>query len=246
MRMLLALTVITILAPMAVAKVWTTVYRCDETTPLALVDPNHPGVYRDIMVGTKLVIVISSDTSEYLGGQLRLSWDDEKYASLSGRGYTVGPTGPNYAGSRLEAAGNHAGVYDYVDPRGIGLEFVSDLMDAVPGDWFVVDYHAEQAGSSDVGLYDLLGDPNDPNVPVSTLSFTHVLSRDFNGDGIVNFEDLHLLAQSWHSPINLDPNDPAAKCDLNTDGGVNIRDLALFSEYWLERTDCNGPVTDPK
>jgi len=53
------------LAPAALAKVWTTVYGCDGVTPLEAVDPNHPTVYRDIMVGTRLVLVVSSDQDEY-------------------------------------------------------------------------------------------------------------------------------------------------------------------------------------
>jgi len=39
-RRLLVLEAVTVLAPTVLAKVWTTVCRCDETTPLALVEPD--------------------------------------------------------------------------------------------------------------------------------------------------------------------------------------------------------------
>jgi hypothetical protein len=247
MRMFFALAVIVAVAPLAAAKVWTTVYRCDETTPLAVADPNRPGVYRDIMVGTRLVIVVNSDAAGYWWGQLRLSWDDEKHAKLSGRGYTSGAPGDfasNYRDSCLESAGKGAIVSDYIDPKGIGLEFNSDPLPlgAVPGAWFIFDYRTEQAGSCDVELYDML---DSPHMPVETLSFTHVPSQDFDGDGIVNFKDLHLLGGRWRSAADHDPNGPTARFDLDTDGHIDIRDLALFCDYWLERTDCNEPATDP-
>jgi hypothetical protein len=80
-------------------------------------------------------------------------------------------------------------------------------------------------------------------VPIQTLSFTHVPSRDFNGDTIVNFQDLALLASHWGSKA--DPNSPDAAFDLNADRRIDLGDLALFSEYWLERTDCSKAATNP-
>jgi len=245
MRRLLMVTIITVLAPVAVAKVWTSVYCCDETIPLAAVDPNRPGVYRDIMVGTPLVIVISSDTGGYSVGLLSLSWDDAQYAKLSGRGHTIVPGvfRPYYTDSCLAAAGEGATAQDCTDPRGVGLEFdTSTYAPVAPGDWFIFDYRAERVGSCDVELYDLFANSD---VPIETLSFTHVPSRDFNGDTIVNFEDFALLARRWRSVVDPDPNSADTRFDVNTDSRVDTADLALFSEYWLERTDCGGPLTDP-
>jgi hypothetical protein len=137
-----------------------------------------------------------------------------------------------------------ATVRDVVDSRRIGLVFSSDHTPyitgghpAYPGDWFVVDYHAEQVGSSEVGLYDLLvGD----DVPMQTLSFTHVPSRDFNSDTIVNLKDFALLASRRRSAV--DPNsDPEATVDLDADHRVGASDLASFSQYWLARTDSSEP-----
>lgn len=251
MRMVFALAVIVGVAPLVAANVWTTVYRCDEMTPLAAVDPNHPGIYRDIMVGTRLVIVVSSDTGGYWLGHLRFSWDNAEYAKLGGKGLTVVPEVdiPDYRNSCLEAAGEGAKVYDFSGPEGIGLEFFApydygdpNYRPAVPGDWFICDYQAERVGSCDVELYDLFVSPD---TPIELLSFTHVPSRDFDGDTIVNFEDLALLAGRWRATVDPDPNSPEAVYDLNSDSRVDADDLALFSEYWLERTDCNDAVEDP-
>ena len=250
MRKVLVHIVIAILTSPTMADVWTSVYRCDETTPLAQVDPNRPGAYQDIMVGTRLVIVVSSDTGEYWWGHLRLSWDDAQYASLSGRGPTIMPglSDPEYIDSCLEAAGDGARAWDFSAPQGIGLEFCSshdsgvpDFHQAVPGDWFIFDYQAEQPGSCEAGLYD---PSTSYDVPIETLCFTHVPSRDFDGDTIVNFEDLALLAGHWHTTVGQDRSSPEAVFDLNSDSHVDTDDLALFSEYWLEPTDCSDALLD--
>lgn len=251
MRTVFALVVIVAFVPLTAANVWTTVYRCDEMTPLAAVDPNHPGVYRDIMVGTRLVIVVSSDTDGDWLGHLRLSWEDAQYAALGGRGPTEVPEVDilRYTDSCLEAAGDTASVWDFSGPEGIGLEFatspdwgVPNHHPAVPGDWFIFDYLADQVGSCDVGLYGLFVDLYSP---IEISSFTHVASRDFDGDTVVNFEDLALFARHWRAGVGADPSSRETLFDLNSDTHVGAADLALFSEYWLERTDCGDAATDP-
>ena len=245
MRMVFALAVIVAVAPLTPANVRTTAYRCDEMTPLEVVDPNRPGVYRDIMVGTRLVIVVSSDTGGYWLGHLRLSGDDAEYAALAGRGLTAVPEVDmtEYRDSCLEAAGEGATARDYSSVCGIGFEFqTSPYPPVIPGDWFIFDYRAVRVGYCAVGLYDPVAGFD---VPIETLSFTHVPSRDFDGDTIVNFEDLALLAGHWRTTVGHDPNSPEAVFDLNSDSRVDADDLALFSEYWLERTDCNDAVLDP-
>jgi hypothetical protein len=229
MKKLVMLCLAIALAPATWAKVWTTVYRCDGMTPLEAVDPNHPTVYRDIMVGTRLVLVVSSDKGEYWRGSLQLSPDDAQYAHLSGRGYVKTPA--NYRDSCLASAGKTAYAIPFSNSWIIAIDLsTSPSMSVLPGDWFVVDYHAEQAGTCHV---DLCGSSD---VLIETLAFTHVPSRDFNGDAVVNFKDFALLAS--HSALDADPNSLDTAFDLNSDGRVDLGDLALFSEYWLERTDC--------
>ncbi len=250
MRTLFVLVIAMAVAPLAFAKVWTTVYRCDETTPLAAVDANHPTVYRDIMVGTRLVIVVSSDAPGLYGdhqlwsGGLVISRDDWQRGTLSGRGYNEQRR--NYDGSTLAAAvllGRASAQYrEYLQPdTGNGFDLRPGQY-SIAGDWFVLDYHAKQTGSCDVGLYDF---DASIDVPLETLSFTHVPSRDFNGDTIVNFRDLALLASRCGTVVAPDPNDRNAPFDLDANGRVDVGDIASFSEYWLERTDCGKPVTDP-
>jgi hypothetical protein len=209
-------------------------------TPLAPVDANHPTAYRDVMVGTHLVIVISSDTARPWAGALLLSDEDVNNATLSGRGYN--PDALNYDGSCLKAAGSRATVMEYLSDAGLGFESNNYVRDAVPGDWFVFDYHAEQAGLVGLALYDLVFSFD---MPIETLSFTQVASRDFNSDGIVDFEDLALLSKGWRSPVASDAKTAEPRFDLNADRRIDIGDLALFTEYWLERTDCDEPPADP-
>jgi hypothetical protein len=242
----LVLVVAVVAAPMTLAKIWTTVYRCDETTPLVPVDPNRPTIYRDIMVGTRLVILVSSDQGGYWWGSLQSSWEGAPYAALTGRGYLATLPGtsvkmPNYKDSLLPSAGKEARARPYAGSFGIGLELYSDVR-AVPGDWFIFDYQATQAGSCDLRLYNLSASYD---VPLETLSFTHIRSRDFNGDTVVDFQDFALLASRCSAAVEPDPNGPDAAFDLDANGRIDLGDIASFSEYWLQRTDCGKPVTDP-
>ncbi len=115
MRRLVVLAVVLVFPLPAPATIWTTVYRCDGVTPLEIVEPNHPVLYRDIMVGTRLVIMVSSDEpgSYYdpnLFGGARVLWGGALYVTpddadlgqgrLSARGYN--PQTKNYDGSWTE------------------------------------------------------------------------------------------------------------------------------------------------
>jgi hypothetical protein len=235
MRKLVMLATIAVFASMGGAKVWTTIYRCDGVTPLPPVDANRPTTYGDIMVGTRLVIVISSDLGEYWFGGLHIPQDDANYGTLSGRGYVKLPV--NYKDSCLPSAGKTALARPFHDEEDFGFDFTTSPSGPVqPGDWFVVDYYAKQVGVCHVGLYNLF---TSYDVPIETLSFTHVPSRDLNGDTIVDFKDLALLGSHWN--CEPDSNSSAAAFDLNGDGRIDFADLALLAEHWLERTDCGNP-----
>ena len=244
MNKLLAVALAAAVAPVAAGRVWTTVYRCDGTTPFVAVDPNEPGVYPDIMVGTRLAIVVSSDTGEPWSGAMVISQDQWGYGTLSGRGFDEKQF--SYSGSCFEAAGEMPLVWDIADSNGKGLWFSTffrvsviprpDERIAAPGDWFVVDYHAEQVGECRVELFD------DGFNLLETLSFNHVASRDFDGDTIVNLRDFAILASYWRSAV--DPESEGI-LDLNGDAQLDISDIALLSEHWLERTDCVEAGADP-
>ena len=267
MKKLFVLALAVALTSVAAARVWVTVYRYDGKTPLAAVDSNHPDVYRDIMVGTRLTLVISSDAADKWSGDLKISQDEVPYAQLSGRGFTYVFSRPDsktkiptYKDSCFDAAGTGATVMNWVDSYFVGFFFDNDTNPyhangghpAYPGDWFVVDYHAEQAGECKVEFYAAgsLGPVDNPYVPhdlgpptlLQTLTFQHVASRDFNGDTVVDFRDFARFAACWRSAP--DPNAGAeAAFDFNTDSRIDSSDLASFSEYWLERTDSNEPPT---
>jgi hypothetical protein len=227
------------------AEVWSTVYRCDEKTPLAAIDPNYPTVYREVMVGTRLVIVISSDTAGYWSGSVRIPREDLQVATLDGRGYDA--ERQSYQGSCLEAAGEEAQVLPFYNMNGRGYYLWTipdrDLpgRDTSAGDWFIFDYHARQVGLCDVLLR---AGTLSSGTLLETLSFAHVPSRDFNGDAIVDFADFARFSSQWRSALDPDPNSPDAIVDLNSDRQVDLADLVSFSEYWLERTGCEAAI-DP-
>jgi hypothetical protein len=243
--MFFAAGIAVVLGSVVHAAVWTTPYRFDEITPLAAVDANQPTVYRDIMVGTHLVLIVSSDSDGPWTGALYTSWEDASCGALTGRGYV--PVWQNYDGSCLKAAGWGALVWDY-QGMGAGFElstadkFSVPSLDPFAGDWFIFDYHARAVGSCRVTLYSgAVGQ----RTLTETLSFTHVVSRDFDDDKTVDFEDLALLTLRWRTTVDSDPNSPSTRLDLNSDQQIGAQDLALFSEYWLEQIDSVEPTVDP-
>lgn len=245
MRLFLAMVFIAVLASVTQGKVWSTVYRCDEKTPLVAIDPNYPTVYREVMVGTHLVIVISSDTAGYWFGSLWTSPEDVEDATLDGRGYVAKPR--NYRDSCLKGAGEEAQVLPFynINGRGYQLWTTPDWglpgRDTSAGDWFILDYHARQVGLCDVFL---TAGTFSSGTLAETLSFAHVPSRDFNGDATVDFADFARFSSHWRSAPDSDPNSPRTALDLNSDHQVDPPDLVLFSEYWLQRTGCEAAV-DP-
>jgi len=216
---------------MAEGEISVKVFLPDGNTPLQLVEPNIPHIYRDIMVGTKLIIVISSDANGYWGeGGLFIKEEDWDYGILSGRDYN--DTTLDWEGSRFPAAGNNARVYDWAeDVLGQGFMFSGDV-NAIAGDWFIIDYNSLKVGDCTVDFYDF--ETNSVN-PVESLFFTHVVSRDFNNDTIVDFRDYAILASYWRE-ADCNTPDWCGGTDLDTDGSVDANDLMLFCDYWLERT----------
>lgn len=267
MKRFIATACIVLATSTAGAAVSAHVYRADEQTPLPWADPNVPDVYRDIMVGTRLAIFITSDEGGTWYGELRNSLSKWAIGSVSGR--EEDPEAWGYEGSVLPAA-DHRGtlVADYHGPgdeRGLWFDCAAST---IAGEWFVVDYLAKAVGTCDLGLYaaeettDLPSgiEPGPDDVPtvdivtIQSLSFNHVPSRDLNLDDIVDFVDFALLADRWKTrppdPNQLqatavvDPNTSPSP-DLNADDVIDTADLVLFCTYWLERTDVNQPAADP-
>jgi len=205
-------------------------------TPIEPIEVNPPVIkYPDIMVGTKLTVIIASDVNEYwYGGALVL-----EEAEMANRGllYGRGPINEygNYLGSCLPYAGEDAAVYDtYVYP-GPGFDIYGGS-DPCVGDWFVIDYNALDIGDCNASFYyydEISGEP----FLINTLVFNHVYTRDFNNDTKVNFRDFAILASYWKTTGCNGSNGWCEGADLDTDGNVDSNDLMLFCEYWLGKTE---------
>lgn len=182
---------------------------------------------RDIMVGTELTIVVSSDTTDYWSGGLFIGGQDRALAALSARDFD--PNTLDWTGSHYEDAGEYAKVTAWTDSEIWGFDLYGSDSNSVPGNWFIIDYEAIGEGDPNIWVYDYSYSFDDPN---SLAFFSHVPSRDFNDDDVVNIADYALLASYWQVEDCNEPN-WCDNTDINTDGYVDFEDLALFTDYWL-------------
>jgi hypothetical protein len=222
----------------AAGQVTLNVYEADGVTPF---DSND-----EVMAGTKLTLVISSDSNDYWSGGLFIRGDDRALATLEGRDYDANTR--DWTGSHYEAAGDSARVTAWNDSYIWGF----DLLTFYPvdsnsadnstevGDWFVIDYYVDEAGDCNLEFYDYSTSWDDPNC---LITFSHVPTRDLNWDDVVNFRDYAIFSSQWNVENCNDPNwcDGA---DLERDGDVDYNDLGLFTDYWLWPTSTNGSSAD--
>ncbi len=224
---LLESVIIIIVASAACGEVSTRVYLRDSNIPLKLADPCIPHIYQDIMVGTRLSIIVSSDTGGYWSGGLFLVDMNHNYGDLSCRDCN----GIECGCSLFPAAGEGAGVLSWENDYLNGY-IMNTTNDAIAGDWFIIDYLATNIGDCNVGVFD---DNVSLELPVYEISFHQIRTRDFNGDGVVNFADLALFASYWQQTGCNGPG-WCEGTDLDINGKVDANDLMLFCDYWLERT----------
>ena len=213
----------------AAGDVSTRVCLADGNTPFLPVEPNSH-VYPDIMVGTKLTIIVSSDTAENFWGGLIIEGINLNYGVLSARDYNESTS--DWEGSRFEAAGTGARVYTFEESGKYGFQLCGHSS-AVAGDWFIIDYNSIDIGDCNVGYYDF---NIDWLYPIYDLKFSHVRTRDFNTDTKVDFADFAILASYWQV-MNCQDWNLCEGADLDTDGDVDHNDLRLFVDYWLEKTE---------
>ena len=226
MRKLIILLLVFGMTSTAIGEVSVRVCLADGNTPFPPLDPNDPCVYPDVMVGTKLTIIVSSDTGGSWTGDLAITGEDMNYGVLSARDFNV--TTDDWEGSRFPEAGTGARVRNWEEAGIYGFQLLGHSS-AVAGDWFIIDYNAIAVGDCNVGFYE------DFEL-VYELSFSHVRTRDFNNDTKVDFADFALFALYWQETDCIGPN-WCEGADLDIDGSVDIYDLALFVEYWLEKTE---------
>lgn len=219
----------------ATGKVSTRVCVADGNTPFLPVDINLPIIkYPDIMVGTKLTIIVDSNVAEDWIGALVIEDDHRNYGVLSARGPLIFG---DWSGSHLEAAGDYALVNyreEPSEPNIDGFSLYTDW-DIEAGDWFIIDYNATNIGDCNVILYES-DPPFGPDILINYLEFTHVRTRDFDKTTKVDFSDFAILASYWQESDCNDPN-WCGGADLDTDGNVDFNDVKLFTGYWLEETD---------
>jgi hypothetical protein len=214
----------------AKGEVSTRVCMADGNRPLELVDVNTPYVYRDIMVGTRLTIIISSDANDFWSGDLVIMDESRDFGYLSARDFNEVTV--DWSGSRLPAAGELARVWDWIRPTIQGFTF-DILEEAEAGDWFIIDYTAISIGNCRAAFYDHSISWFEP---VYNLEFSHVSTRDFDSNDLVDFADFAAFALNWRKNNCIHPG-WCMGTDLNTDGYIDVQDLLLFAEYWLEITE---------
>ncbi len=234
-----------ILVPcVAFGEVSTKVFLRDSNEPLVPVEVNIALKYVDygqIMVGTELAIVIDSNVAESWSGRLLLEEDYRNYGVL----YARGEFDP-YFESCLEAAGADAWVttaFDYWEEeekwvQGFDLYTDTDLLEVSIGDWFIIDYNAVEVGDTNIALYwqEWLDEPPFYDYGlIHHIQFSQVPTRDFDGDGRVDFNDFSIFATYWYDS-NCDEPNLCQGANLDNYGIVDLNDLMLFTEYWLVKT----------
>jgi len=235
MKKLLTLILVLGMAPIAAGQVSLKVYEADEVTPF---DSNEA-----IMVGTRLTLIVSSDSNDYWSGGLFIADRNRALGTLAGRSYD--PNTRDWTDLHYEAAGDLAKVTAWKDSSIWGFDLYtfypvdgnSEDNSTITGDWFIVDYYADEVGECNVGFYDYSVSWDDPNY---YITFSHIPTRDLNSDEVVNFGDFAIFSSQWYATDCNDPNwcDGA---DLERDGDVDYNDLELFVKYWLWPTSASEP-----
>jgi hypothetical protein len=190
---------------------------------------------REVMVGTRLTFVVSSDSEGYWSGGLFLSGQNRALGLLSAR--DSDPNSRDWTGSHYPAAGDFAKVSKWNDSNIWGFDMYTDDSNSMPGDWFVFDYEAIGAGETNVAFYEYDVNWDGPNYFVNLVQSP---TRDFNDDGTVNLLDYSELSFNW---LAADCNGPnwCGRTDITRDGYVDVDDLTSFADYWLWSTLYVGP-----
>ena len=230
MRKLLILTLILGIAPVATGQTSLKVYEADEVTPF---DCNG-----HTMVGAKLTLIVSSDSNDYWSGGLFIAGQDRPLGTLVGR--DKDPNTRDWTGSHYENAGGLAIATEWKDSYIWGFDFYtfypvdgnSEVNSTVPGDWFVIDYYADEVGECNVGFYIYNDYPISWTEPNYLITFSNVPTRDLNSDEVVDFRDFALFASQW-SDTDCEAPNWCTGADIDRDGDVDHNDLGLFVEYWL-------------
>jgi len=241
-KKLVLLILVFVMVPTALGQVWLQVYEADGVTPF---DCNS-----NVMVGDKLVFVVISDSNDLWSGGLFVVGQDRLLCTLVGRGLDPGldpndPKSRDYSGSHYADAGDFGRVNEWKDSDMWGYDLYtfypidgySKDNSTVPGNWFVIDYYADEVGDCSVGFYDYDISFFEPNY---LITFSNIPTRDLNSDEVVDFRDFAIFSAQWSDNECSGP-DWCAGADIDRDGDVDYSDLGLFVEYWLWPDSGNEP-----
>lgn len=84
------------------------------------------------------------------------------------------------------------------------------------------------AGAIAVGVYAFLGNPSTAKGELYNLSWHHWSPADFDGNFVVDYDDLGWLADHWLTPGDVSTEDYSGT-DINKDGIVNFHDFAILA-----------------
>ena len=126
---------------------------------------------------------------------------------------------------------NHAMLYDTVH----GMVDLNSLIDPRSG-WELTNGIAINDAGQITGFGTIGGETH----AFLLTSVPHILPGDANGDGVVNFTDLLILAQNYSKAGGL------AQGDFNADGSVGFDDLLILAQHYGEGAAAvAGPVPEP-
>ena len=173
-----------------------------------------PGKPIYLLDGTSVVSVTSA--AGWLGATLQHAIDHNQFAA------TVGPA--TFAWTGTSSAGTLSGVKPLGDPSGVSQ--LGQATGVVDQRWVNI---GQAFSSQDLSLY-----------AVSTVLI--LVPGDTNYDGIVNGQDIALVASHW---LNAGPAIPG---DANVDGIVNGQDIGLIASHWLNTSwgGIGGGISVPE
>jgi hypothetical protein len=195
-------------------------------------DPNtlEPIDLTEIMVGSRIALVVHSDTADFWSGGVFIEESDRALGLLTAR--DKDPNSRDWSGSHLSDAGPEAYVTEWKDSLIWGFEMYPDNFERSPGNWFVIDYYAAAEGPCSVNVYDYNYSWTIPDPNLSVV-ISNTPTRDIKPDGFVNLADFMIFSTYWLADDCSDPNNSCYAADFSRNGSVGFEDVILFADYWL-------------
>lgn len=184
----------------------------------------------EVMVGSRISLVVNSDANDFWSGGLFIEGQDRAIGRLQAK--DKDPNSRDWSGSHFGSSGEGAYVIGWKDSMMWGFDLYPDNFERESGNWFVIDYYAQDEGSCNVGFYDhsYSWTIPDPNV---SLTFLNTPTRDLHSDGFVNYADFVVFSSYWQAENCADPNNSCYQADFSRNGSVGLEDVVMFADFWL-------------